>query len=197
MFGTDNILMGLPVMSVVLTDSFNLFQGSGQEDNAPWWLVWLLVIIALLAMLVSWLVQRSEKKAEAVPVFTGETATPVSIAEAETVSADETEVAAPVPVTEIPTPTADTSAAAPDNLTRIEGIGPKIASLLQDAGITTFAQLADTDVSHLKQILEAANLRLAEPATWPEQAKLATAGEWESLQALQDQLKGGRRMQTE
>ena len=30
----------------------------------------------------------------------------------------------------------------PDNLKRIEGIGPKISQLLQDAGIMTFAQLA-------------------------------------------------------
>jgi len=84
---------------------------------------------------------------------------------------------------------------APGDLTRMEGIGPKISSLLQTAGITTFAQLAAADVSRLEQILtEADLLGLADPTTWPEQARLAAAGEWDALEALQDELKGGRRV---
>jgi predicted flap endonuclease-1-like 5' DNA nuclease len=84
----------------------------------------------------------------------------------------------------------------PDDLKRIEGIGPKIAGVLQDAGIATYAQLADTDVSDLEQILEKADprlLRLAKPESWPEQAALAKTGEWEALEALQKGLKGGKR----
>jgi len=82
-----------------------------------------------------------------------------------------------------------------DDLTIIEGIGPKIAGLLQAAGITTFAQLAAADMSRLKQILEAAKLsHIANPTTWSEQAKLAAAGDKEALQKLQDQLKGGKRV---
>lgn len=83
-----------------------------------------------------------------------------------------------------------------DDLKRIEGIGPKIASVLQAAGITTFAQLADADVAHLEQVLEEEDprlRRLAKPASWPEQAALAAAGEWDALAALQGELKGGRR----
>ncbi len=83
-----------------------------------------------------------------------------------------------------------------DDLKRIEGIGPRIAAVLQEAGITTFAQLADADQARLERILEEADprlLRLASPAHWPEQAALAAAGEWEALQALQSELKGGRR----
>ena len=34
---------------------------------------------------------------------------------------------------------------------------------------------------------------MIDPSTWPEQASLAAAGEWDALQALQDELKGGRR----
>jgi NADH-quinone oxidoreductase subunit I len=84
--------------------------------------------------------------------------------------------------------------ATPDDLKVIEGIGPKIAALLQSAGITTFARLAATDVSRLDQLLVEANLRrLADPGTWPEQAKLAAAGDWDAFKALTDQLKGGRR----
>jgi NADH-quinone oxidoreductase subunit I len=82
-----------------------------------------------------------------------------------------------------------------DDLTRIEGIGPRIAGLFQEAGIITFAQLAATEVSKLKQILTDAGpqFQLADPSTWPEQAKLAATGKWAELEALQDRLKGGRR----
>jgi predicted flap endonuclease-1-like 5' DNA nuclease len=84
---------------------------------------------------------------------------------------------------------------APDDLKIIEGIGPKISGVLQAAGISTFAQLAAADTGRIRQILEQANpnlLRLADPATWPEQAALAAAGKMEDLRALQDGLKGGR-----
>jgi predicted flap endonuclease-1-like 5' DNA nuclease len=84
----------------------------------------------------------------------------------------------------------------PDDLTRIEGIGPKIASVLQAAGVLTFARLAETDVTRLDEILEAESprlRRLADSSTWPEQAELAATGEWEALQALQGTLKRGRR----
>ncbi|RMF00279.1 MAG: DUF4332 domain-containing protein [Chloroflexi bacterium] len=84
--------------------------------------------------------------------------------------------------------------AEPDNLTRIEGIGPKISSWLNDAGITTFAQLAEMTPEQIAEILQNAGHRIANPATWPEQAKLAAAGDWETLAALQDNLHGGRRL---
>jgi NADH-quinone oxidoreductase subunit I len=83
----------------------------------------------------------------------------------------------------------------PDDLTRIEGIGPKIAGVLQAAGITTFAQLADAEASRIQQILEEADpklLRLADPTTWPKQARLAASGKWEALEKWQDRLKGGK-----
>jgi predicted flap endonuclease-1-like 5' DNA nuclease len=83
----------------------------------------------------------------------------------------------------------------PDDLTLIEGIGPKISGALQAAGVTTFADLAAADEGRLRQILEAADprlLRLANPATWPGQASLAAAGDWDALKALQDRLSGGR-----
>lgn len=81
----------------------------------------------------------------------------------------------------------------PDDLQAIEGIGPKIAGVLQEAGITTFAQLAQGDVGRLREILTEAGIsRISDPSTWPEQAKLAADGDWEGLEALQDRLKGGR-----
>ncbi len=82
----------------------------------------------------------------------------------------------------------------PDNLKKIEGIGPKIEGILHEAGISTFAALAVETVQNLEKIVrEDAGIRVAFPDTWPEQAQLAAAGEWEKLEALQDALKGGRR----
>lgn len=85
---------------------------------------------------------------------------------------------------------------AADDLTVLEGIGPKIAGVLSRAGILTFSQLAASEVPRLRQILEGADprlLRLSDPATWPEQAGLAAAGQWHALKALQATLIGGRR----
>lgn len=82
----------------------------------------------------------------------------------------------------------------PDDLRRIEGIGPKIAQLLQGAGISTYTQLAMTLPEDLTQILRAAGLRFIDPGTWPEQSALAARGDWEAFATLQGELKGGRRV---
>jgi Helix-hairpin-helix domain len=97
---------------------------------------------------------------------------------------------APAPA--VPVKSAPTRSAAPDDLTIIEGIGPKIAGILQASGITTFDQLASQSVERLQDILDRNDLRLADPRSWAEQARLAAAGDNAGLQALQDRLKGGR-----
>jgi len=55
----------------------------------------------------------------------------------------------------------------------VNGIGPKISGLLRTAGILTLEQLAETDVSRLRRILDDAgrSYRLADPQTWPRQAR--------------------------
>lgn len=82
-----------------------------------------------------------------------------------------------------------------DDLTRIEGIGPKLALKLGEAGITTFAALAATPVERLEALIAAAGPRfkLARPQTWPEQAALLAAGDEAGFAALAAQLKGGVR----
>ena len=79
-----------------------------------------------------------------------------------------------------------------DDLTVIEGIGPKTAAAFQEAGILTYQDLADVDVDKLITVLKEANLRLAAPSTWPKQAQLAADGNWQGLQLLQDELTAGR-----
>ena len=85
-----------------------------------------------------------------------------------------------------------------DDLRKVEGIGPKIASLLNDAGILTFADLAATEASKVKDILVAAGSRYGfhDPTTWPAQAKMAAEGRWDDLKNWQSELDGGKPAET-
>jgi len=81
-----------------------------------------------------------------------------------------------------------------DDLKLVEGIGPKIEELMHAAGITTWAELAAAPIEKLEAILDEAGprFRIHDPATWGKQAAMADAGQWEELEAYQDELKGGR-----
>lgn len=81
----------------------------------------------------------------------------------------------------------------PDDFKIIEGIGPKIATVLADAGITTYAQLASTDPDRLDKIVrDDAGIKTANPASWPEQAAFADSGDWDGLEKMQKGLVSGR-----
>jgi predicted flap endonuclease-1-like 5' DNA nuclease len=111
----------------------------------------------------------------------GQPAAPVTAVEAE----------APAPVE--PAPVAP-EMVAPDDLTRIEGVGPRLQGILYEAGITTFAEMAGEPPERLTDIVK--NAGFAAPfdaSSWPRQAELAADGEWDALAALQDELIGGRR----
>lgn len=84
-------------------------------------------------------------------------------------------------------------ASAPQDLKVIEGVGPKLESILKDAGITTYEAIAKTPVAELKEVIQAAGPRYKsyDPSSWAEQALLADAGKMDALEALQSQLKGG------
>ena len=84
--------------------------------------------------------------------------------------------------------------AKPDDLTKIEGIGPAISKLLGGAGIITFADLAAKPTADVKTILEDAGSRfkMHDPTTWGQQADLAAKGDWDTLKKLQDELDGGK-----
>ena len=78
-----------------------------------------------------------------------------------------------------------------DDLKKVEGIGPKIASTLVAAGITTFADLAKTKPAKISEIIsEVRGNHVTD--TWPAQAKLAADGKWDELKKWQDELDGGK-----
>ncbi len=90
-------------------------------------------------------------------------------------------------------PKAEAKKTAPkaDDLKKVEGIGPKIAATLAEAGITTFAELANTEASKIAEII--ADVRGNHVTdTWPAQAKLAAEGKWDELKKWQDELDGGK-----
>jgi hypothetical protein len=80
-----------------------------------------------------------------------------------------------------------------DDLVKIEGIGPKVAKVLSEAGITTFEGLAHSKIEDVQNALNAAGMQMMNPEGWIEQAKLAAQGDWKAFEKLQSELKGGRK----
>ena len=81
-----------------------------------------------------------------------------------------------------------------DDLTKIEGVGPKAAEVLHEAGITSFAKLAESKAEDIKEIFEKSegHFNAQDPTSWPEQAQLAVDEKWDELKELQDKLIAGR-----
>lgn len=81
-----------------------------------------------------------------------------------------------------------------DNFQIIEGIGPKINQVLIDAGYRNWSELARAEPADLRRHLDAAgkNFSLSDPSTWPHQASLAAAGDWDELIRYQKFTDGGR-----
>ena len=113
--------------------------------------------------------------------------TPVEEAAVEEAPAEEAPVAE-----EVVEETVADAPSEPDVLKKLEGIGPKVEQILNEAGITTYAELAKSDAEKLREILAEAKLQMMNPDSWAEQAGLAAKGDWDALEKLQDELKGGR-----
>lgn len=109
-------------------------------------------------------------------------------------SAPQAAPAPEAPAVQAEAPVSPAADASPDDLKKIEGVGPKIAEVLAGAGFTTYALLAAADPEKIKEALLEAGPRykMHDPTTWPQQAKLAADGEWDKLQVLQDELDGGK-----
>ncbi|MBO9309574.1 MAG: hypothetical protein J7551_07310 [Chloroflexi bacterium] len=83
--------------------------------------------------------------------------------------------------------------APPDDLTIIEGIGPKISGALIAAGVDTFAKLAALQPEEIERIVRGAGVRMVGRAeTWAKQAALAAEGKFDELRAYQRTLIAGR-----
>ena len=83
--------------------------------------------------------------------------------------------------------------AAPDNLRRIEGIGPKIAAALVAAGYPTYAAIAAATEDELREAVAGQGIKFApSAATWADQAQYLVDSDADGLQEYQDYLVGGQ-----
>jgi predicted flap endonuclease-1-like 5' DNA nuclease len=171
------------------------------ERTGSSWFIWMLVLVAFL-FLFWWFIKRivntkqdQEQSSNIMPVKETDTSMvkPKKIVSAGSIHPSY-DLKQPELVQVAAFEPAVPSVSEEDDLKIIEGIGPKISSLLKSSGIHTFAKLAETDVDTLRKLLLGANWRVADPTTWPEQAGLAAKKDWDALKALQTNLKGGRRV---
>ena len=82
----------------------------------------------------------------------------------------------------------------PDDLTLLDGIGPKIAAALVAAGVDSFAKLANAVPENLERIVREAGVRMVGHAdSWLRQAELAAAGDMEGLARFQAEMRSRRR----
>jgi ribosomal protein L31 len=93
--------------------------------------------------------------------------------------------------------TAKTEAKTPksgDDLTIIEGIGPKAAEVLINNGINTFSLLASTPADTIKEFLTSAEAKVQhlDPTTWAQQSQLAADGKFDELETLKGELNNGK-----
>jgi predicted flap endonuclease-1-like 5' DNA nuclease len=81
-----------------------------------------------------------------------------------------------------------------DDLTIVEGIGPKIQELFKENGVHTWKALSETAVSRLQEFLDSRGerYRVHNPGTWPDQAKMAYEGKWAELKKWQDEHDHGK-----
>lgn len=73
---------------------------------------------------------------------------------------------------------------APDDLSRIKGVGPKLQALLASLGVTRFTQIAawsDEDIDRIDSQLGRFQGRIRRD-NWPEQARLLAAGDMAAYQ---------------
>ena len=117
--------------------------------------------------------EKVEKKTEAKKEVKAEA--PVKKAEAKA----ETKVETKKETKTEASPKAEAPKAAPkkeakaDDLTKLTGVGPKLAEILVEGGFTTYASIATAKVEDIQKVLEAAGSRYAskDPAPWIEEAK--------------------------
>lgn len=166
-------------------------------------LILILLGAVLIAVSVWWLIGSASKRSpeaktldgrekEISPIITGPAAAPIDVPPAidampaepapEPVPAPTAPAARPIAVEPPPTPVAD---GPPDELTRMKGVGPKVATLLNGLGVTRFDQIAawtDEDVARVDAQLGAFKGRVQRDQ-WIEQASLLAAGDTAAYEA--------------
>ncbi len=143
------------------------------KNKFPWWILIVSSVVAVLSTFLYWLIHSRRRMLNIEPYIQLETSEPTQKKQA----ANKTAVTQP----------------SVDDLTILDGIGPKIQSVLQVAGLSSYQQLAATSADRLREITRAAGLRLADPTSWPKQAAFAAKNDMDGLAVFQVELQGSRR----
>ena len=116
---------------------------TAEESGNPWW-IWIIIFLALVAfvaLVIWWWMRGFAEEEEEESVSSPRVAPPAAVVEpqpAQVASGEATaDQEAPAGVVETPSLEAGAPEPEADDLTRIEGIGPKISGVLNAAGITT------------------------------------------------------------
>lgn len=143
---------------------FNLGKiAPAQQDPADRIPLWIWIVGSLIVVLIGVLWTLREEKEMA------EQARPATIPEP--IAPIEPVIVEPQPVSEPEPKSIDVPPPKPDDLKKISGIGPKISKVLNEYGIYTFEQLAETDVAFLEKLMIEQEWQIADPDTWPDQAR--------------------------
>lgn len=134
----------------------NLFSSKGKRFS-PWWFGLKLGVI--VAIVIWWWLQEQDEGPKSVEI------------KRVVLPKDGMETAPLKKVQSQLRPKAKPKAVEPDDLTAIDGIGPKYATVLNDAGVTTFAQLATMEAEEIRDVFRTAVGRAPDPSGWIEQAK--------------------------
>ncbi len=133
---------------------------------------------------------KSGKKSKTLKLHVSEKLTalsPIALATVETTTVSS--VITPAVLPDFVTPVHITN-----DLTIIEGIGPKVQQVLNSHNIFSFSDLVQITADSMRQILRAHKLYMFDPTTWAEQAQLVIENKMDALKALQVELKGGKRV---
>lgn len=117
------------------------------------------------------------------------TTKPVVTSAPEAATADTTIPAVETTVTEVATAVAES--ANNDDLTKLSGIGPKLAEAMQANGIQSYAQLAILSTDDVNAKLASSGIRYSKAIaeSWAKQATFAAASDWSGLKTYQQTLK--------
>ncbi len=161
-----------------MNDFFNYFDGS--DATVP---VWVMILVSfLLGFIFKWLGCGGKGDAVEDTVLAG-----AGAAAAGGLATEKSEISA------AGAEGISAASSVKDDLQIIEGIGPKVEGVLNDADIETYRRLADSNTQELRGILDNAGpaYKVIIPDSWPEQAKLAHEGKWDELKEYQEYLVGG------
>ena len=135
-------------------------------------------VLAVLGLVFVWLAVRPDRgpaepieEPEAVPALTPAVADGVQVYDVVRVT-----LATPPPALAL------VAEETGDDLTMIDGIGPKTAEALKLAGVTTFAALGEMKPDAIRAVLREEGARSGGNLdTWPQQARFADRGDWSGL----------------